>query len=147
MRAYVDNFDLGSNETFQLRCLVDLHPAGAGTNKERGDVAEGPLVVYTGNEGPIEDFARNTGAVYTLAAALGGRAVFVEQRYFGKSIPPATATAASASTCGESLQGKNPRSEWEKLSTEQVLADLANVISVRWRLRASRLSPHHIPKQ
>lgn len=101
--AYLDNFDLSRNDTFPLRVLLDDGPST--------HASEGPLVVYTGNEGDIEDFVANTGAVFTLAAHLGGRAAFVEQRFYGKSTPPGQAGS------------------YHLLSSEQVLADLARTIT------------------
>jgi lysosomal Pro-X carboxypeptidase len=98
--AFVDNFDLKSTATFSLRMLVD---------ESHYEHKEGPLVVYTGNEGSIDGFANQTGQVFLLAHHLGGRAAFIEQRYYGKSIIPDDKAFAY-------------------LSTEQVLADLVGAI-------------------
>lgn len=99
--AFVDNFDLESMLTFPLRILVDDFDS---TQKE------GPLIVYTGNEGNIQGFAHQTGQVYLLAQRLNGRAAFVEQRYYGKSFP-------------------SHDNSYPFLSTEQVLADLVGAIT------------------
>jgi lysosomal Pro-X carboxypeptidase len=97
--AFLDNFDLSSPSTFPLRILVD----------DSNTTMDGPLVVYTGNEGSIEDFANQTGQVYLLAHSLRGRSAFVEQRYYGRSIPTFNTS-------------------FKYLSTEQVLADLVGAI-------------------
>ncbi|KAG7371292.1 serine carboxypeptidase S28 [Nitzschia inconspicua] len=113
--AKQDNFDLTSSTTFPLRILVvDDDDA----TKIPGE--EGPLVVYTGNEGSIEDFANQTGQVFLLAQNLRGRPAFIEQRYFGTSIPSHDASINNSSSSSNSYQ---------YLSTEQVLADLVGAIA------------------
>ena len=48
----------------------------------------GPILLYTGNEGPIDAFWNVTGfVVETLARSLGGLVLFSEQRFFGSSLP------------------------------------------------------------
>ena len=127
--AYVDNFDLSDGDTFSLRVLVQEETTtgrndssngggggggGGGGSGGGGSIYDdGPLVVYTGNEGNIEGFANSTGQVYLLAEELGGRAAFVEQRFYGKSTIP----------------GADGNNEYALLSTEQVLADLVGAIS------------------
>jgi lysosomal Pro-X carboxypeptidase len=99
--TFLDNFDLTSSQTFPLRILVD---------DSSHDHEEGPLVVYTGNEGSIETFANQTGQVFLLAHYLQGRPAFIEQRYYGNSKP-------------------SQNDSYRYLSTEQVLADLVAAIN------------------
>ena len=73
-----------NNRSLSLRYLVDASYF----------TANGPLLVYTGNEGPIDGFAtpEKAGLQYALAEELGGAAIFLEERYYGKSIPIALTT-------------------------------------------------------
>lgn len=48
----------------------------------------GPILLYTGNEAPVDAFWGITGfVVETLASKLGGLVVFSEQRFYGASLP------------------------------------------------------------
>ena len=48
----------------------------------------GALFVYTGNEGPVEDFFYLAGwLVYTLGPYYNATVIFIEHRYYGDSIP------------------------------------------------------------
>lgn len=70
----------------------------------------GPLIVYAGNEGPIEQFFNMSGFItMTLPSQVPGANIyFIEHRYYGKSMPkPFT---------------------WAYLNTEQVLFDYADII-------------------
>ena len=78
--------------------------------------AEGPLVVYTGNEGNIEDFASSCGFLWVLAKRYGAAVILIEERYYGKSIPAPRA-------------GEMP---YAFLSSSQVIEDLAVAL---WKLR------------
>ena len=79
----------------------------------------GPLIVYTGNEGPIEQFFNMSGFITTvLPNYLNCTIYFLEHRYYGKSLPsPFT---------------------WGYLSTEQVLYDYADIIQ---QLRPTNSTP------
>ena len=81
----------------------------------------GPILFYTGNEGPIDDFWRLSGFVTdVLAPRLGGLLLFAEERYYGRSVP-------------------SDGTPFEYLSTEQVLADYASLLTrVKTSLNASR---------
>ena len=93
--------------TFQQRYLVD------DTHWKPGS---GPILFYSGNEGPIDAFWEASGFVTTtLAERLGGMVLFAEQRYYGKSLPFGAASTTSAANLAY-------------LNTEQVLADYANMI-------------------
>jgi lysosomal Pro-X carboxypeptidase len=47
----------------------------------------GPLFFYTGNEGSIEGFAKNTGIMFDLAPQFNALIVFCEHRFYGTSLP------------------------------------------------------------
>eukprot|EP00966_Prymnesium_polylepis_P321719 7378024-Prymnesium_polylepis.1 len=74
-----------------------------------------PVLFYCGNEGALETFYNNTGALFTLAGRLRAHAFFVEHRYYGASLP-----FGNASFSNEALQ---------HLSIEQALGDYAAVIT------------------
>ena len=47
----------------------------------------GPVIFYTGNEGAIELFCENTGFAREAGEKLNAKIIFMEHRYYGKSIP------------------------------------------------------------
>ena len=47
----------------------------------------GPLLLYTGNEGPIDAFWSGNGFMMQMADLWGGLILFPEERYYGESIP------------------------------------------------------------
>ncbi|KAK7337275.1 hypothetical protein VNO77_17840 [Canavalia gladiata] len=74
------NYNPQSYQTFQQRYLInDTHWGGA-KNKA-------PIFVYTGNEGNIEWFTQNTGFMFENAPYFKALLVFIEHRFYGKSIP------------------------------------------------------------
>eukprot|EP00930_Biecheleria_cincta_P082975 TRINITY_DN72612_c0_g1_i1.p1 TRINITY_DN72612_c0_g1~~TRINITY_DN72612_c0_g1_i1.p1 ORF type:complete len:503 (+),score=69.98 TRINITY_DN72612_c0_g1_i1:34-1509(+) len=85
----------------------------------RGQLANGcpgPVLMYTGNEGPIDAFWSVSGfVVQELATKLGGLVLFPEERYYGKSLPFGNA----------SLQVQNVR----YLTTAQVLEDFVEIVA------------------
>jgi pimeloyl-ACP methyl ester carboxylesterase len=100
-------FDAQSSRTWKQRYLVDDSHWDRGT---------GPILFYTGNEGPVDAFYAASGFVTTtLAAKLGGLVIFAEQRFYGKSLP----------------FGKDSMtpSGLSYLSTELVLADYAALLT------------------
>ena len=53
----------------------------------------GPILFYFGNEGGIEDFYNNSGAMFDMAPKFDALLVFLEHRYYGVSLPDATLTS------------------------------------------------------
>ncbi|GMI02076.1 hypothetical protein TrVE_jg8031 [Triparma verrucosa] len=47
----------------------------------------GPIMFYTGNEGPVDGFWSGNGFMMEMAESWGGLIVFGEERYYGESIP------------------------------------------------------------
>lgn len=75
------------------------------------------MLLYLGNEGPIEEFYNYTGVMFEHAVVLNALVVFVEHRYYGKSQP----------------YGSNPsQHELRGLTVEQAMADYA------WFIRTFR---------
>ncbi|KAL8039797.1 hypothetical protein ABFX02_10G059500 [Erythranthe guttata] len=105
------NYNPQSYHTFQQRYLInDKHWGGPTTNS--------PIFVYTGNEGRIDWFAQNTGFMFETAPRFNALLVFIEHRYYGKSVPfggNKETAYANSSTLGY-------------LSSAQALADYAAVI-------------------
>ncbi|CAJ1884329.1 unnamed protein product [Sphenostylis stenocarpa] len=105
------NFNPQSNQTFQQRYLInDTFWGGVKNNA--------PIFVYTGNEGNIEWFTQNTGFMFENAPSFHALLVFIEHRFYGKSIPfggNREVAYANASTLGY-------------LSSTQALADYATLI-------------------
>eukprot|EP01062_Namystynia_karyoxenos_P073385 TRINITY_DN7018_c0_g1_i1.p1 TRINITY_DN7018_c0_g1~~TRINITY_DN7018_c0_g1_i1.p1 ORF type:complete len:547 (+),score=154.50 TRINITY_DN7018_c0_g1_i1:135-1643(+) len=101
-------------QTFRQRYLVNRdHWTGKG---RLPNGCPGPILFYTGNEGPITAFWGGNGfAIQVLAPELGALLVFAEERYYGESLP-------------FGAQSLEPDSA-QFLSTEQVLADYATLIT------------------
>ena len=51
------------------------------------DTKNPPILFYTGNESPVEEYVNNTGLMWTLGETLNAYLVFAEHRYFGSSVP------------------------------------------------------------
>ena len=75
----------------------------------------GPILFYSGNEGPIDAFWKSNGFMRELAAKWGGLLIFAEHRYYGTSLPFGK----------KSLTPDNA----VFLSTEQALADYATLLT------------------
>lgn len=73
----IDHFDVINNQTFKLRYLVYKYH----------HVKGGPIFLYTGNEGDINMFAKNTGFLFDIAPLFNALVVFAEHRYYGHSLP------------------------------------------------------------
>lgn len=105
------NYNPLSYQTFQQRYLIH-DKYWAGPNKKA------PIFVYTGNEGNIEWFAQNTGFMFEIAPKFKALLIFIEHRFYGKSIPfngNREVAYSNSSTLGY-------------LSSTQALADYATVI-------------------
>lgn len=148
----IDHFDMSSTATFKQRCLVDASALIA-VERHRGAPDEPPLFFYTGNEGPIEEFAASAGLLDELAPRFGALVAFCEHRCAGRTSPDAHRVAAPCGRpdthcCflfelrplltplryyGKSLpygpgpSGSFSRANVGKLSVEQALADYALV--------------------
>lgn len=109
----------------QRYLFADAHWDGRG---RLSNGCRGPILFYTGNEGPIDAFWGSNGFMtQVLALRFGVLLVFAEERYYGESKPQA-------------------RGHFDYLSTEQVLADYAALLaslkptSPRRRVPWSRLA-------
>ena len=80
----------------------------------------GPIFLYAGNEGPIETFAGNSGWMFELAESFNAMLVFVEHRFYGRSMPwgeGGNATLSYANVSTLSL-----------LTSEQAIADYVQFV-------------------
>ncbi|XP_031128116.1 lysosomal Pro-X carboxypeptidase-like [Ipomoea triloba] len=99
-----------SYHTFQQRYLINDRYWGGAKNMA-------PIFVYMGAEADIESFAQNTGFMFDIAPHFNALLVFIEHRFYGKSLPFG----------GE----KEAISSWKTLgylSSTQALADYATLI-------------------
>ena len=84
----VDHFG-DSNATFPQRyCLYDKWwktAADGGFKAKAG--APGPILFYTGNESPVEEYINNTGLMWELGESLSAVLIFAEHRYEPLSHP------------------------------------------------------------
>lgn len=51
------------------------------------DTPPPPMLFYTGNESPVEEYVNNTGLMWSLGKKMGALLVFAEHRYEGESVP------------------------------------------------------------
>ncbi|KAL7595440.1 uncharacterized protein LOC111892143 [Lactuca sativa] len=105
------NYNPQSYQTFQQRYLINDTSWG-------GPKSKAPIFVYTGNEGNIEWFAENTGFMYDIAPKFKALLVFIEHRYYGKSIPYG----------GDRKKAYKNSKRLGYLSSTQALADYATLI-------------------
>eukprot|EP00045_Choanoeca_perplexa_P002500 m.24752 g.24752 ORF g.24752 m.24752 type:complete len:475 (-) comp11551_c0_seq1:59-1483(-) len=104
--SLVDNFIyIEPRATFQQKYYV-FNTSDCNLSTSSRDT----LLVYTGNEGPIEGFMANSQFLESLAASLDADLVFIEHRYYGTSQPLDTIY-------------------YEHLSSAQALADFASIIT------------------
>lgn len=62
-----------------------------------------PILFYTGNESPVEQYINHTGLMWELAPKLNARVIFVEHRYEGKSLPNVTSDCLSYASIIQAL--------------------------------------------
>nr|GMC88809.1 lysosomal Pro-X carboxypeptidase-like [Ipomoea batatas] len=104
------SFTPQSYQTFQQRYLINDKYWGGAKNMA-------PIFVYMGGEDDIEPFARETGSIIEFAPHFNALVVFIEHRFYGKSVPFGGVKEATSSskTLGY-------------LSSTQALADYATLI-------------------
>ena len=127
--------------TFRQRVLYsDAH----WDNRSR----DGPLLVFFSGEGAAEDFWANSGALFEMAPALGAKVVFLEHRYYGRSLPvfprdsDSDSDSGGGSGSGESGGGGGGGGggdaygdrELRFLTVEQSLADMSDLLARKGEL-------------
>ena len=100
---------------------------GGGGGDGLANGCPGPILFYTGNEGPITGFWGATGFLSeVLAPAWGGLLVHAEERYYGASQPFASGVPGEPPSAAASF-ATPARAAF--LTTEQVLADYVQVLT------------------
>ena len=112
----VDHFGPGTATFPQRYCIYDKwwSTASAGGFKAAA-TAPGPILFYTGNESPVEEYINNTGLMWELGESMGALLIFVEHRYEPLSHP---------AICGAGTQQC-----FAYCTTAQANADWASVIT------------------
>ena len=125
----LDHFNVGDTRTFQERYLVN------DDYWNQNAPNPGPILLYTGNEGDITLFYDNTvsicanwmkmvdcvfyslqGFLFDVAKQLNGLVLFIEHRYYGKSLP-------------FGVDSYRDTEHLSYLTSEQALADFALVVT------------------
>ena len=78
---FAEGSTVAGNATFLQRvCVIDKYwsAPSPGLSAGLGEATTGPILFYTGNEGPITSFLSNTGFVFELAQKMNGLVVFAE---------------------------------------------------------------------
>ncbi|KAI6653616.1 Lysosomal Pro-X carboxypeptidase [Oopsacas minuta] len=73
-----NDYRVNSLGSFKQRYLIN------GNSYKGGNF---PIFFYTGNEGDITLFAKNTGLIWEFAAHFNALIIFAEHRYYGESLP------------------------------------------------------------
>ena len=112
----LDHFDATDTTRWKHRYLSsDVYWDGSGRLLNG---CKGPVLLYTGNEGPIDAFWDANGfMIDVLAPQFGAFLLFPEERYYGESLPFGNQTFAA---------GKPEHLRF--LSTAQILADYAELV-------------------
>ena len=103
----LDHFDFGEQRMFTQRVFT--------YDGFWSKAPHAPILFYCGNEADVELYVNSTGLMWERGGELSALLVFAEHRYYGKSLPFGSESAANASTL-----------RW--LTMEQALADYATLI-------------------
>lgn len=112
----IDHFGDAPGTFPQRYCMYDKwwrNAAHSGFKAAAG--APGPILFYTGNESPVEEYINNTGLMWELGEQMGALLVFAEHRYEPLSHP--------------ALCGKGTQKCFAYCTTAQANADWAALIT------------------
>jgi pimeloyl-ACP methyl ester carboxylesterase len=112
----IDHFGDAPGTFPQRYCIYDKwwRPAARSGFKAAAE-APGPILFYTGNESPVEEYINNTGLMWELGEQMGALLVFAEHRYEPLSHP--------------ALRGKGSQKCFAYCTTAQANADWAALIT------------------
>ena len=112
-----DHFNFQNPDKFKQKVLVNFdHWKNIdGSPAKNNENPTGPIFFYTGNEGPVEDFADNSGFIFEIAEQFNAGIVFAEHRFYGVSMPYGEEQSFTAGKIG-------------LLSTDQAMADFADIL-------------------
>ena len=112
----LDHFDPLETRTWSHRYLTNSDNWDGSGKLQNG--CKGPILLYTGNEGPITAFWSSNGFMQdVLAPKFGALILFPEERYYGESLP-----------FGNQTYNGDPQN-LKYLTTAQILADYANIVT------------------
>jgi lysosomal Pro-X carboxypeptidase len=86
----IDHFTQPAGQhTYQERyCIYDKYWAHASlAGFSNSDMEMAPILFYSGNEGPVEQYCNNTGLMWNLGKKMRALIVFAEHRFEGRSFP------------------------------------------------------------
>jgi len=119
-RQPVDHFGFANSDEFKQRYLV----VDKFWNKNGG-----PVFFYTGNEGDIVWFMKNTGIMFEWAPEFNAMLVFAEHRYYGETLPYGNDSYKDPQHLGY-------------LTSEQALADFVALIDhIKHNVSGAAFSP------
>jgi hypothetical protein len=132
----IDHFG-DSDATFPQRYCIysdwwkSAEQGGFTTKNEPSQTAvlpPGPILFYTGNESPVEEYINNTGLMWELGESMGALLVFAEHRYEPLSHPAVcgdgTQNCFAYCTTAQALAGKSQQ-RYPKKTIELCLDKLA----------------------
>jgi lysosomal Pro-X carboxypeptidase len=93
MSQPLNHFQTNSPTYLQRYCIFDNFTQSSSS----------PILFYTGNESPIEQYINQTGLMWELAPIFGASVVFVEHRYEGMSLPNISHQCMSYSSSKQAL--------------------------------------------
>jgi len=113
---FMEGSTIAGNATFKERvCLYTKFwkaPSKSLSGVDSETDLTGPILLYTGNEAPVEEYINNTGLIWDLGKKMGALIVFAEHRYEGDSWPQMEGVPNCFSYC----------------TTKEAIADYAHLV-------------------
>lgn len=126
----LDHFNEGAtslgNATFRQRYCIYTKYWEQDANAETGGVR--PILFYTGNESPVEEYINNTGLMWELAPKLSALIVFAEHRYAFDIV--STSQKRGIKNDFIDLGFSYVRLEFSKFDTEETAMHISCVVSL-----------------
>ncbi len=94
----------GQSPTYPQRYCSYQYSTNHTTTHHNTTTSTTPILFYTGNESPLEQYINNTGLMWELASELHAQVVFAEHRYEGHSLPSLSTKCMSYSSSAQALE-------------------------------------------